>query len=79
MPQIEITTAMSVEDYGEGKILIEEYTAALGVDLLLSKFRGRNGELVENLRASSRMLAPRPNQRRIGRLRGHPKARRRCL
>jgi ribosomal protein S18 acetylase RimI-like enzyme len=38
MTQIEITTAMSVEDYGEGKILIEEYAAALGVDLCFQNF-----------------------------------------
>jgi hypothetical protein len=36
--QVEIMEATSSEDYAAGKILIEEYAAALGVDLCFQNF-----------------------------------------
>ena len=38
MSQVEITKATSAEDYTAGRTLIEEYAAALGVDLCFQNF-----------------------------------------
>jgi ribosomal protein S18 acetylase RimI-like enzyme len=45
--QAEITEATSVEDYRAGKILIEEYAAALGVDLCFQNFSEEIANLPE--------------------------------